>query len=167
MTEGIVIAVSAGAFLAVASAAVTLFLTFTFARYMGVLKDPGCKNFTDIVADLYDRNTVQSVYVQKLGRFLARVDRFFDGWEDTQPRPSAWSAHAYDRCLLLAVAYPIVSALLAWAVVGEAGQLGAALGLAPTDTGPYRVALLLGLGCVTLCWIAVNRAAGWRKQLFF
>lgn len=45
-------------------------------------------------------------YRRRLLGCLARVDRFFDG----APNPGAprlWTAAAYDRCLLLALVYPI------------------------------------------------------------
>ena len=62
------------------------------------------------------------------------------GWQ-----PFAWSAATYDKCLLLAVAYPVLLALISWFAVGDAGEMGRAIGLEPSDNIWARLFFLGGL----------------------
>jgi hypothetical protein len=42
-----------------------------------------------------------------------------------------WTAPAFDRCLLLALAYPIVTVFIMWGVSGHVGPAEKVLGLPP------------------------------------
>ena len=61
---------------------------------------------------------------------LDRIDaRLSPGWDATPDAPKteaarAWSHGLLNLCLLLAVAYPILSLLVYWALSGEAGRIG-------------------------------------------
>jgi hypothetical protein len=80
------------------------------------------------------------IYEAALTRFLNAVDRFFG---DVDPAaktlwPGAfgfkgqapfWTAPAYDRCLLIALLYPLLAMLIIWTVTGAVGPGERALGL--------------------------------------
>ncbi|MBM3551172.1 MAG: hypothetical protein FJX45_05260 [Alphaproteobacteria bacterium] len=79
-------------------------------------------------------------YAQRLKAFLAWIDRFFDG--DNPPSQRArilsepahvWTAAAYDRCLLLALIYPIVVIFFSWTIAGHVGPAESALGIKEAD----------------------------------
>jgi hypothetical protein len=77
-------------------------------------------------------------------------------------RVPLWTAAAFDRCLLLALIYPIATILLIWAISGDVGPAEAALGLYPENgwtrglfTGAY-----FGLGIAI--W-ACSRARKWKS----
>lgn len=63
------------------------------------------------------------------------------GW-----RPNAWSARTYDRCLLLAIVYPVLAGIVAWAAFGDGGVLTAGIGVAPEPDLSARV-LTVALFC--------------------
>jgi len=84
------------------------------------------------------------VYNRWLKIALEKVDEFFgdagrkdSSWiaralhlETDGPR---WTAPAFDRCLLLALIYPIVTVFAVWAFSGHVGPAERALGLLPDD----------------------------------
>ena len=49
-----------------------------------------------------------------------------------------WTAPAFDRCLLLALIYPIVTIFILWAISGHVGPAEAALGLQPETSSWLR-----------------------------
>lgn len=51
---------------------------------------------------------------------------------------SLWTAPALDRCLLLALVYPVATIFVIWAVTGHVGPAEAALHLKPTLSGWQR-----------------------------
>jgi len=73
-------------------------------------------------------------YRVALDAALNRLDRFLSPEFPDQPtrhgsnpkteRSRAWSWRLLDLCLLYAVVYPILAALVDWAVTGDAGRLG-------------------------------------------
>ncbi|WP_316015693.1 hypothetical protein [Roseobacter sp. HKCCA0434] len=81
------------------------------------------------------RTHFQDRYHRRLGKALRLIDRWFTdprvldpNSPHFRPRTSAaraWSEVLLDRCLLLAVAYPILSLLAAW-IAGGAAVLGSA-----------------------------------------
>jgi len=74
---------------------------------------------------------------------LDRLDaRLSPGWNATPGAPKteaarAWSHGLLNLCLLLAVAYPILSLLIQWALSGEAGRIGPLVVL-PAEPGWLR-----------------------------
>jgi hypothetical protein len=70
----------------------------------------------------------KDAYARRLKAFLARVDTFFGDVGKGKQRffllrePAAlWTAPAFDRCLLLALIYPVMTIFVIWAVSGEVG----------------------------------------------
>jgi hypothetical protein len=105
-------------------------------------------------------------YRRRLLAFLNWTDRFFGdapSAEAVSARPPLWTAPAYDRCLLLALVYPVMTILLVWTVSGHSGPAESALGLGG-GVGPWRRGAQLGLLCVM--GVGIWRYAvedGWRS----
>ena len=113
------------------------------------------------------------VYNRALAYALDCVDRFFGdperadeswftrltGWDATGAR---WTARAYDRCLLLALVYPVASVFVVWTISGQVGVAEATLALpphAPDWRRALSAAVMIGAGYAA--WRGV-RASGWR-----
>lgn len=77
----------------------------------------------------------------------------------------AWSAASYDRCLLIALIYPILFAVVSWLADGQAGSLGHALGLADNADSVFR----LYAGGVAVagaaCLISGLLLGGWKSWI--
>jgi hypothetical protein len=100
------------------------------------------KPYAELRAQLAAGGITTTLYERWLTAALARVDAFFgDGdaaaasrslWARafglTHPAP-LWTARSFDRCLLLALIYPIAMVIILWIVTGHPGPAGAALGL--------------------------------------
>lgn len=63
----------------------------------------------------------------------------------------AWSVRLYDRCLLLAVLYPLLFALVQWGVTDEDALLGSQVFIGGSPERSFRVATIGGLGSVLFC----------------
>jgi hypothetical protein len=122
---------------------------FVFKYYLGVLAQ-GAKPEGSIERQDYKRlreglagdNPAARLYARWLIKFLDWIERFFgdQGMADRTLFPHAfglakpaplWTAAGFDRCLLLAVIYPIAAILLIWTISGHVGPAEAALGLEP------------------------------------
>jgi len=116
-----------------------------YRRYLGIL---GANRRVAAERQTYDAlreslagsNLATRLYARWLTAFLDRVDRFFGdaGQADQTLFPHAfglrtpaplWTAPAFDRCLLLALLYPIASIFIIWAIYGQVGPAEAALRL--------------------------------------
>ena len=120
-----------------------------YRRYVGVLGaggrpkgSPARLAYDQLRASLSGGNMPARLYAKSLSAFLDAIDRFFgdagkaDHNQTLFPRAFGlntpaplWTAPAFDRCLLLAVIYPIVSIIIIWAISGHVGPAEAALGL--------------------------------------
>jgi hypothetical protein len=149
---------------------------FTFWRYMGILKEPNSVDFRVLRRQIACADTAQKAYGQALALFLDWVDRVFDRWghatarpEAPRPayKPQAWSANAYSVCLLLALVYPNLSAVVSWTVLGHAGVLGEVLGFARMDNTLFRASTAGSLSAATLfCILFVFWGNDYRKWVF-
>lgn len=120
-----------------------------YQRYLGVLASGGEPEGSD-ERKAYDRlresltteNLAARLYTRWLTKSLDKVDRFFGdaGMADHTLFPHAfglqtpaplWTAASFDRCLLLALVYPIAIIFLIWTVSGHVGPTEAALQLTP------------------------------------
>ncbi len=107
------------------------------------------QRFETLRSNLAGGGLAARVYRDWLTEFLRRVDRFFgdkgadDGLSDDEiaartlfprflglvtPAP-LWTAPSFDRCLLLALAYPLGALVLGWVASGHVGLAENAVGL--------------------------------------
>jgi hypothetical protein len=126
-----------------------------YRRYVGLLGaggrpkgSPARLAYDELRESLSGGNMPARLYAKSLSAFLDAIDRFFGdaGKADQTLFPRAfglntpaplWTAPAFDRCLLIALIYPIVAIILIWAISGHVGPAEAALGLAP-NVAPWR-----------------------------
>jgi hypothetical protein len=118
---------------------------------------------------LAEGNIMGRLYAQRLTTFLDAIDRFFGnaGMADRTLFPHAfglkkpaplWTAPALDRCLFLALLYPIATIFLIWAVSGHVGPAEAALHLPPNLSGWQRGVATASVGFMyaSLQWFRYN-----------
>jgi hypothetical protein len=160
----------------VAALAIALVFLWYFETLGGGLEASG-----NVLRERFDRERARLAgyraandgYAQRLKAFLVWIDQFFDG--DNEPSSRAlilvepahvWTAAAYDRCLLLALVYPIVAIFFSWALTGQVGPAESALGLKGAN-GWLRAGIA---GCVVLLCLSVFKLAHaqrWRKLSWF
>jgi hypothetical protein len=148
-----------------------LAFSLMYKRYIGVLGAGGGRKgypardaYEGLRASLSGGNLASRLYADWLTKFLDVVDRFFgDAGKAGQtlfprafglktPAP-LWTAPAFDRCLLLALIYPIVTIFVIWAVSGHVGSAGGALQLSPDISGWRRGISAGGVGIsVLIVW---------------
>jgi hypothetical protein len=133
---------------------------FIYKYYLGVLAQGAApegsierQDYDKLRASLAGDNLAARLYAKWLTAFLGWIERFFgDAGTEGQrafglkkPAP-LWTAPALDRCLLLALIYPIATILVIWAISGHVGPAEAALGLKPALPGLQRsvAAMLFG-----------------------
>ena len=106
----------------------------------GPLGSPERANYDALLSELKTGGTPVKVYRDWLTKALDRVDVFFGdpGRDDKSwfarvlglETPGArWTAPAFDRCLLLALFYPIVTIVVVWAWSGHVGVAERTIGL--------------------------------------
>jgi hypothetical protein len=131
-----------------------------YRRYLGILgadrRKPAERQAYDALRNsLAQGNMAARLYAERLTRFLDWIDWFFGDarMADRTLFPHAfglktpaplWTAPALDRCLLLALLYPILTVFVLWSVSGHVGPAEASLLLNP-NLPPWRRAM--GLGC--------------------
>ncbi|MGO9742823.1 MAG: hypothetical protein ACLPN5_15200, partial [Roseiarcus sp.] len=108
------------------------------------------REFVSVRKSLELGGAFNALYARYLTRALDALDRFFGdtpldalaklarGAEAPPRAAQCWSAKAYDRCLLLALRYPLLTLFAVWAVSGHAGDAERAIGLGespPQDIG--------------------------------
>jgi hypothetical protein len=82
-----------------------------------------------------------------------------------KPAP-LWTAPALDRCLLLALIYPIATIFIIWAISGHVGPAEAALGLEPDISGWARGLAAAANGFLSFAiWRGVRRR-GWKSRIW-
>jgi hypothetical protein len=144
-----------------------LVTSLRYNRYLGVLGSGGAPaRSPERLAYIRLRNSLAEggqptlIYAAWLAKFLDGVDRFFGDADKADqtlfPRAFGlknpvplWTAPAFDRCLLLALIYPIAVIYGVWAISGHAGPAQAMLQLTPNVPGWGRAILLtMGVGLV-------------------
>jgi hypothetical protein len=106
---------------------------------------------------LAEGNIAARLYAERLTRFLNWIDRFLGdtsiadrtlfphAFGLTTPAP-LWTAPAFDRCLVLALLYPIATIFIIWVVSGHVGPAEAALRMKPDLSGLQRGIAAAGVG---------------------
>ena len=118
------------------------------------------------------------IYSERLKVTLDAVDRFFGdaGMADRTLWPRAfglrtpaplWTAASFDRCLLLALLYPIATVYGLWAVSGHVGPAERALALGPDMPGWERLAVLAVTGAAYYCGWRLLCASSWAARLIW
>ena len=151
--------------LAILGAVCGLAFALLSQRYFGVLaaseKPAGNDEragYDELRVSLAAGGTIQRLYAERLTRFLDWVERFFGdaGMAERTLFPRAfglktpaplWTAPAYDRCLLLAFVYPIVTIFVIWVISGHVGPAEAALGMKSQIPGWRRLSHLFSVWC--------------------
>jgi hypothetical protein len=112
---------------------------------------------TGLRNSLAEGNLAARLYAERLTRFLDWVDHFFDdaGKANQTLFPHAfglrtsaplWTASAFDRCLLLALIYPVAAIFVIWAISGHVGPAETALRLKSGLSGWQRSVVATGVG---------------------
>jgi hypothetical protein len=155
-----------------------LVFSLMYKRYIGVLGAGGGRKgypareaYEALRASLSGGNLAARLYADWLTKALDSVDRFFgDAGKADQtlfprvfglktPTP-LWTAPAFDRILLLALIYPIVTISMIWAVSGHVGPAEAALEL-KADLAGWQRGLAVGLIWVSI--LSIRRGATPKK----
>jgi hypothetical protein len=162
-----------------------LILGLLYRRYLGILggdrRRPAERRAYDALRNsLAEGNKAARLYAERLTRFLDWIDRFVDdaGKADQTLFPRAfglrspaptWTAPSFDRCLLLALLYPILTILVTWAVSGHVGPAESALQLTADVPGWQRAAGAAGVGWMLFVWQTTPRGGTgrfWRNLIF-
>jgi hypothetical protein len=171
-----------GTLSAVVLAVCALVLGLTYRRYLGILgadrRRPAERQAYDGLRNsLAEGNLAARLYADWLTRFLDWIDRFFGdaGMADRTLFPHAfglrtpaplWTPAAFDRCLLLALIYPIATIFAIWTISGHVGPAEAALRLAPGLPGWRRGLLIVLTIFLGGTWLRAFRPTGWRFLLW-
>lgn len=84
--------------------------------------------------------------------------------EMASPRARAWSHGLLELCLLLAVAYPILSVIVDWAVTGDAGRIASLEVIPAEDRWWVRATVVGSVGGVLGAFTMGQRTGSIRKQ---
>ncbi|MGH6834980.1 MAG: hypothetical protein ACREC9_05395, partial [Methylocella sp.] len=153
---------------------------FIYKYYLGVLaqgaKPEGSierQDYDSLRASLKEGNLATRLYAKWLTKFLDAVEWFFGdaGMADRTLFPHAfglkkpaplWTAPALDRCLLIALLYPIATIFFIWAVSGHVGPAEAALCLSPAIPSWQRSLAVAAFGFFSFAIWGVNLTRGWK-----
>jgi hypothetical protein len=145
---------------------------FIYKYYLGVLAQ-GAQPEGSIERQDYDKlraslagGNLAQLYAKWLTAWLDRADQFFGdaGMADRTLFPHAfglkipvplWTPRSFDRCLYLALIYPVWTIFTLWAISGHVGPAEAALGLKPDAPVLVRIVLL---AAAEFALIAIVRA---------
>lgn len=145
----------------------------------GALKEKG-PDRTSLIGYLRRGGSWRWRYTRIVNRALDRLDwllgdkgqstracRWLTGRNGTQP---CWTGQSFDRCALLAVAYPVVSMWVIWVVWGETDDIGSLLYLRPDVPLGRRFlgfVLLIAAGYVCVRFAKAAGRAKWFGGLAF
>jgi hypothetical protein len=140
---------------ALAGAAAGLACSLVYRRYLGILGASAARRGTrerqayeNFRLGLSEENAAARLYARWLTRFLNWAERFFGDAgkanEGLFPRAFGlkaaaplWTAPAFERCLLIALVYPVATIFIIWVASGHVGPAEAAL-LLPSNIGSWR-----------------------------
>jgi hypothetical protein len=134
------------------------------------------KDYDALRASLEGGNLAARLYAKWLTAFLDGIERFFGdkGMADRTLFPHAfglrtpaplWTAPAFDRCLLLALIYPIATIFVIWAVSDHVGPAEKALGFQHA-VGWSRGLAAAVIGFSSFAFWRDVRARGWKSRVW-
>jgi hypothetical protein len=149
--------------------AVGFAVVLVYRRYAIIIKRSGPherRAYTELRNSLAQGGLPARIYAERLKVTLDAVDRFFGdaGMADQTLWPRAfglrtlaplWTPASFDRCLLLALIYPLVVIFVMWAASGHVGPAEQALGLSKYIRGSSR--------SIALALLALSTSAYWRS----
>jgi hypothetical protein len=102
-------------------------------------------------------------------RFFGDKDRavwtLFPGAFGLRERAPLWTAHSYDRCLLVAQIYPIAVVALIWAASGQVGPAQEGLQLPQATAGWGRTLIMAWLALAVACGLLFRWTSSWLRLL--
>ena len=105
-------------------------------------------------------------YARRLTAALRWVDGFFDPGRPDDAPPPTWTAPSYDRCLLVALIYPVVTVLVLWVLSGHVGPAERAL-LLPDHFGFVpRAVSLIAMAISFYCLRRGTKSEGWTASVW-
>jgi hypothetical protein len=152
-----------------------------YQRYAGILarRTPHARERYDALRrSLAAGGLAAGIYARRLTATLDAVDRFFGdaGMADRTLFPHAfglrtpaplWTAASFDRCLVLALVYPIAAVFTIWAISSHVGPAEHALQLPPDIPGWRRVVALAAFGAVAYpAWRFGRASRGTAKKVW-
>ena len=176
--------VSLAAPISLIGAAGGLALALMCWRYLGILGSgaaaPGSlerRAYDALRESLATDGIAVRLYSRWLTALLDAVDRFFGdaGMADRTLFPRAfglrtpaslWTAPAFDRCLLLALIYPIVTIFIMWAVSGHVGPAEQALSITPNLLAWQRGLVMTIAGFAAFLLLRYVRTKGWKSLIW-
>jgi hypothetical protein len=150
---------------------VSVLAVLVYRRYAIIIKRAGPQDrraYTALRQTLTQGGLPARIYSERLRVVLDAVDRFFGdaGMADRTLWPRAfwlrtpaplWTPASFDRCLLLALIYPIAVIFVMWVASGHVGPAERALGLHTNAPGWARAPPPISFG--TRMMIAVTATA--------
>ena len=158
-----------------------------FFRYLSAIKgatapvgSPQRRHYQALRDSIQHGGSTELRYARWLTRLLVAVDGFFGdagrpapawqqrcfGRHDGMAVAPLWSAPAYDRCLLLALIYPIAVLLLGWAVSNHVGLAEAALGFKPVAEAWKRATAVVSILTMVVAVYKARRTTGRSSALW-
>ena len=168
-----IVAGAAGTILGVATA----YYTLIFNSYGLESATPEQRQkFDSFKAQLEAGGRVAAIYERTLTRALGAVDRFFGDADPAVPtlwpgafgftgRKPFWTAPAYDRCLIIALIYPLAMMYVIWGYSGHVGPGEAAIGLPPGIAGWQRLLAIEAILMMLLSFYAMQKAERWYNKI--
>ena len=122
-----------------------LVISLLYGRYFGILgsgsapaRSPERSAYVRLRRSLAEGGKPAVVYAQWLTRFLDAVDGLFGDADmadrtlfphifGLKKKAPLWTAPAFDRCLAIALLYPMATIVLVWAISGDVGAAHTAL----------------------------------------
>jgi hypothetical protein len=157
---------------------------FIYKYYLGVLAQGGKpegsierQDYDQLRASLKEGNLAARLYAKWLTKFLDWIEQFFGdvgtvsrtpflpGFLRLRSPAPLWTVPAFDRCLALALIYPIATVFLIWAISGQVGPAEETLGLKHDVPGWFRGLIAAAIGISIFAYVRTAFLPGWKQRL--
>lgn len=144
----------------------------------GDARGPARRDYLALRGSMRAGGGAAAAYGFWLRRLLAAVDRFFGDaqgpmsarqcrWFGLDTAAPLWSAPAYHRCLLLALAYPLAMVFVGWTLSGHVGQAEEALGFKVASNAWVRGLALASTVALIFSAFRAMTASGLKDSLLW